>query len=368
MTVLLLGITVPLVSFVVIRTVPFLLKKPASPQVLNASIVSQKDQWATTQLSRLTIREKVGQLFMFPLGRVMDSSASADTLAAIQPGGILISGRHTKNEVASITASLSRVPFFVKPVVALDAEGGVVERIIDDNNPGAPALAKLADDAFCQTIASHAAMLAQIGIHLPFNTVADIGTPGGFIASRTFGESPRFVANRVKLAITCNKKTLTSVKHFPGHGRTPVNSHREIPIIALPLAEWRTSDARPFEEAIRAGVDTLMLGHLQFPDIASEPASLSPTWIQKARDMGFDGVIITDDLGMLEPKKNPLQTLDEAIAGGADMLLYMDTAADPNVLYDHALTKIQQGLLSEKELDSRVTRILRMKYHVATER
>ena len=92
-----------------------------------------------------------------------------------------------------------------------------------------------------------------------------------------------------------------TLKHFPGHGMVFADSHRTIPTADLTYDQWRTSHALPFIAGIDAGVELVMTGHIRVPAVSKDPASVSDDWISILReDLGFEGVIITDDLRMLQ--------------------------------------------------------------------
>ncbi|WP_309472629.1 glycoside hydrolase family 3 N-terminal domain-containing protein, partial [Microbacterium sp. H6] len=114
-------------------------------------------------------------------------------------------------------------------------------------------------------------------------------------------------AERVAAATTAQEQFVAStLKHFPGHGAAPGDSHRAIPSSTMGREEWRATEAVPFEAGIDAGASLLMYGHLAYTEIDPLPASLSPVWHDIAREeLGFTGVAVTDDLGMLLSSGDP---------------------------------------------------------------
>ncbi|NKF31944.1 glycoside hydrolase family 3 protein, partial [Pseudomonas sp. BGM005] len=126
-----------------------------------------------------------------------------------------------------------------------------------------------------------------------FGTVADVtADPSSFIHGRALGTDPRSSADRVAAATDAQEQFLAStLKHFPGHGAAPGDSHHAIPRTTKTLEQWRASDAIPFAAGIDAGASVLMFGHLAYTAVDTAPASLSPRWHEIARDeLGFDGV------------------------------------------------------------------------------
>jgi beta-N-acetylhexosaminidase len=161
---------------------------------------------------------------------------------------------------------------------------------------------------------------------------------------------------------------LTTVKHFPGHGRTKLDTHVTVPEIKIDYEKWEDTDAKPFKVAIENGVDFVMMGHLIYSKIASEPASLSKEHIQKVRDMGFEGVITTDDLGMLEASDHDAyESLDKAINSGIDMMLYVRTEENSEDLYQHAVESMIKDKKMENRINESVKRILKMKFQLLGE-
>src|SRR4030095_14407122 len=128
---------------------------------------------------------------------------------------------------------------------------------------------------------------------------------------------------------------LSTLKHFPGHGAAPGDSHDSVPTAPLTVEQWRAGPAIPFEAGIDAGAELVMTGHLAYPAIDAAPASLSPEWHRILREaLGFDGVVATDDMLMLQATARPEyadpgETAARAIAAGSDLLLYV-LPADPS--------------------------------------
>src|SRR3546814_6033834 len=121
-----------------------------------------------------------------------------------------------------------------------------------------------------------------------------------FIFRRALGVDPAGAAERVGAAVAGEAgRVASTLKHFPGHGAAPGDSHAGIPETGETLDEWRDSDALPFAAGIDAGAPLLMYGHLRYTAVDPAPASLSPEWHRIAReDLGFPGVSVTEDLGV----------------------------------------------------------------------
>ena len=189
---------------------------------------------------------------------------------------------------------------------------------------------KSEEPAAAQTaFAARAQLLDDAGIDINFGVVADVPrSDGSFIHSRSYGTDPQAVADRVAAIVAGERgRVATTLKHFPGHGAAEGDSHHSIPTTGMGLAEWRTVDALPFRAGIDAGAELVMMGHLRFTEVSPLPATLSPEWYGVLRDeLGFEGVAVTDDLGMLlssgDPAyADPVANAVTAVAAGADMVL-----------------------------------------------
>jgi beta-N-acetylhexosaminidase len=250
-------------------------------------------------------------------------------------------------------------------LVSLDQEGGIVTRLWDDPAPDAPTLGTLTLEEISEFARQRAELLASYGFDLNFAPVADVAfAPDSFMAGRTFGDDPEWVAECVVAYLNGVKGShvLHCVKHFPGHGRVSVDSHQALPVLDVDPDTWVSADALPFAAALADGVPMVMLGHLAVPMWDDLPASLSPVAVAVLREsLGFDGVIVTDDLfmGALSAWQ-PLEIIDMAIAAGVDLLLYVDVPDDPEVLVDHVVSQVALGEISEERITESARRIIAM--------
>jgi beta-N-acetylhexosaminidase len=182
---------------------------------------------------------------------------------------------------------------------------------------------------------------------------------------RSFGSDPAAVAAKVAAVVAGSRRTrlLSAAKHFPGHGRTPLDSHLALPEVELSFNDWLKTDALPFRAAVEAGVPLVMLGHLRFRHWDDAPTSLSKPTVDVLRDvLGFGGVVVTDDLGMAAlAGLDPFAVVDQAIAAGVDLLLYATPTAPPEELIAHLRRRVEAGEVPLARLDESVRRVLRLK-------
>ncbi|WP_256935001.1 glycoside hydrolase family 3 N-terminal domain-containing protein, partial [Microbacterium sp. BF1] len=246
-------------------------------------------------------------------------------------GGFILMGANipaSEAELQALTAALTVDPT-LPPLIAVDQEGGLVSRLNGDDHAASTSLKGLPVSETSAAFAARGSLVARAGITVNFGTVADYtADPGSFIHGRALGTDPAGAAERVAAATGAQEQFLAStLKHFPGHGAAPGDSHHAIPSTTMGLEEWRATAAVPFAAGIDAGASLLMYGHLAYTAVDTLPASLSPTWHEIARDeLGFTGVAVTDDLGMLlssgDPAyADPVANGVAAIAAGNDLVL-----------------------------------------------
>jgi beta-N-acetylhexosaminidase len=272
---------------------------------------------------------------------------------------------------AALTAGLATDPA-LPPLIAVDQEGGVVARL-PDAGPSARALGKLPPEASRQAFAERAALVASAGFDINFGIVADNSPdPNSFIASRVFGLDAASAAARVSEAVAGEKGVvLSTLKHFPGHGGAPGDSHHLIPETAMSVDQWRATQAPPFEAGIAAGAELVMMGHLRYTAVDSAPASLSPEWHRILReDLGFEGVIVTDSMSMLQDSGEPAFTDPytnglAALAAGADLLLYAGPL-DAGAMSARISAAVADGTIPASRLADAAGRVLELRRSVAT--
>jgi len=208
-----------------------------------------------------------------------------------------------------------------------------------------------------------------LGVHQIFAPVADINNnpDNPVINTRSFSEDPHKVAQYATAFIHGVQSTglMATVKHFPGHGDTNVDSHYALPVLSLSWERLNEFELSPFRAAIQAGVGSVMSAHIAFPELAEEPrrpGTLSPAMLNGVlRDsLGFEGLIVTDALEMrgISANYRPGEALIMAIQAGADILL-----APRNVLHalDEAEKALRNGDLSMEQVDRALNRFLSVK-------
>jgi beta-N-acetylhexosaminidase len=186
-----------------------------------------------------------------------------------------------------------------------------------------------------------------------------------------FGADAASVSERVAAAVAGERGVvLSTLKHFPGHGGAPGDSHALIPVTAMSLEEWRATQAPPFQAGVDAGAELVMMGHLRYTAVDAAPASLSAAWYGVLRDeLGFDGVAVTDDLSMLEASgeaayADPAANGVAALAAGADLLLYVGPV-DTGALAARIADAVESGAIPAQRLADAARRVLELRRSVA---
>lgn len=317
-----------------------------------------------------TLEQMAGQMIVvgFQGDDVDDASVAAlrEELAASQLGGVMFLKTNVKNlaSVAAMNQAFREASPELLPFITLDQEGGSVERLTSDVGfaeiPSAASIAASKSPAEAEKIyAGMAASIASLGFTVNFGPVADINLNSNnqVIAKfgRAYGTDSAKVAAYDEAFITAHHAAglLTSLKHFPGHGSSTADSHEGFVDIT---DTWKPEELAPYRALLAKGdVDFVMVGHLYHADYsdagAQVPASLSPQWITGVlRDqLGFDGVVISDDLemGAIRQHFTLQQTVIMAVRAGMDVLLFSNTAKYRPGLAD----EIRAILVAEAEVD-----------------
>lgn len=276
--------------------------------------------------AEIPLEIRVGQL-MFPLVTQRDLPAAAALAESGLIGGVVLIG-NPNAQIASDIAEIQNRSLLGPIIVAVDEEGGRVQRLADLTStlPSANSVAQERTLAEAQELArSHAAAIGELGFTMNLAPVVDLDN-GGFIRSRSFGDDVDVVTDfGFATADGILEAGLTPVvKHFPGHGRG-TDSHTGLPTLPN-LDVLRADDLIPFVRAVERGDLPIMIGHLVVPDLTNgKPATLSPEAVQGLlRDeLGFDGLIMTDAFNMdaISATTNNADAAEQSIAAGVDLVM-----------------------------------------------
>ncbi len=341
-----------------------------------------------TTLASMSVEEKVGQLLMpavFGTGseltdgeRRLNLSAHGyatpeEIVEAYKLGGVIYLENNVESaqQLKTMSGQLQTAAANstgVGLLVAIDQEGGRVSRISDEVTSFPPA-SDLAGDPRVVREASYVTgqQVQQQGVNVILAPVADVLEPGevSFIGNRSFGDDPALVATMVAAAVDGLQQSgvAAAVKHWPGHGATSLDSHKQLPTLDVDRALWEQRELPPFSAAIDEGVAIVLVGHLALPqlDPSGDPATVSPVLIDGLlrQDLGFDGVVMTDALNMGAVANIPRGDLAVAsINAGIDVILIPPSLS---AAAGGLLDAVASGAITEERLDLSVTRILRLK-------
>lgn len=307
----------------------------------------------------MSLEDKIASLLVMGMDGT-DPAALGTFASTYKLGGFILMGTNIPASDATLraeTAALRGNDLMLPRLVAIDEEGGTVKRLPGDTFASGLTLKGLPPAATAQAFSERSAMVRSVGVTLNFGIIADTTTnKKSFIYDRVLGATPAVAAANVDAAVRASSgQTLSTLKHFPGHGETAADSHQTIPVIATSYPNWMKRDKPPFAAGIAAGADVVMMGHLQYSAVDSRPASLSKKWHDVLREtLGFKGVIITDAMGMLRDSKNPayvdaVKNAVAALQAGNTMLLYVtDPVANPKILVDGIAAAVKRGDISEQ--------------------
>ena len=325
-----------------------------------------EEKFISEQLSAMTLEEKVGQLFFVHC----PAENAAEDAANYHLGGILLFGRDFKDKsaeeiqanIASYQAAAS-LPLFI----GVDEEGGSVCRVSSQKQlrstryRSPQKLYKTGGlDAVLAEDAERNALLSSFGINVNFAPVADISTnPNDFIYDRSLGQDAATTAHIIEAVVTqMGQQNMGSVlKHFPGYGNN-VDTHTGIAVDERSLDSFRTNDFLPFAAGIEAGAPFVLVSHNIIKAAGDDlPASLSPAVHELLRaELDFSGIILTDDLAMeaVEAYAEDGSVAVLAVLAGNDMIV----TADYHNQIPLVLEAVENGTITEGQLDAAVTRIL----------
>jgi beta-N-acetylhexosaminidase len=257
-------------------------------------------------------------------------------------------------------------------LVGVDQEGGVVERLQTGVTRFPTFMSAGAADDAALTRSAYAAgarELRGLGFNVDFAPVADvtIGPADPIIGSRSASSAPRLVAEQAVAAARgfAAGGVVPVVKHFPGHGSVTDDSHLTLPVQERSLARLRRTDLLPFRRAVEAGLPAVMVGHLDVRAVHPRmPSSLSRRVVTGLlrRDLGFDGVVVTDSLEMaaVTGRYGSAESAVRALRAGADVLLM---PPDPRAARDGIVRAVRRGALSRERLRQAAARSIALALH-----
>lgn len=328
------------------------------------------ERWVDSVYNSMTERERVAQLIFPKVVPALSQSSKANIKRLVgdnQVGGLLYTSGSLKQyiEITNYAQSLAKVPV----LMTFDGEWGLAMRIGDTPKfPCNMALGAINDTSLMRRYGREMAREMKLtGLHVNFAPDIDVNSNprNPVIGYRSFGEDPNRVAKLgTAYALGLEDCGIQAVgKHFPGHGDTNTDSHKERTIVNHSLDQLNNIDLRPFKDYINAGLSGVMTGHIVVPvlDNSERPASLSYKMTTELlrKQLGFEGLIYTDAIEMKGAKYKNVNRSVEALKAGADVL---ESMHNPVETIDAIMAEVKAGRISKALIEDRCKRVLRYKY------
>lgn len=336
----------------------------------------QENQSISKEVSKMDLEEKIGQMiFAGVSGTTMDTGAEK-LINQLHVGGIIFYKNNFENPKQTVelvnqikAENSSNIPLFL----GVDQEGGRVTRLPGalTNFPPNKRIGEVNSPEFSYKIGSLLGYeLKEFGLNLDFAPVLDINSnPNNpVIGDRAFGNNLEIVS---KLGIETMKgiqsqKVIPTIKHFPGHGDTSVDSHLELPIVNKTLKELMELELIPFKRAMDEGAEVVMVAHMLIPELdKNNPASISKVVMTEVlrRQLSFTGVIITDDMtmGAIVEHFDIGKAAVESVKAGSDIILVGHGYDNVEKIQIALKDAIEKGEISEQRINESVERIIKLK-------
>ena len=304
--------------------------------------------------------ELVGQLIHITIPGTVPNDEVKQEMDSILPGGVILFGKNF-GKVADTIALTKGLQEFSKAnklpplFISTDQEGGRVRRVQDGVTqfPGAMALGQTKNPALSELVGFVTGYeLKKVGINLVLAPILDVNNNplNPVINTRSFGSNLETV-NRTAIYYELGGRKsgiLTTVKHFPGHGDTTVDSHLGLPIIQKTLEELEKLELVPFQKAIENGADSVMTAHILYPKIDPKyPATLSKIFLTDIlrKKLGFQGLISTDAMEMHAISKNyeKDQPATLSLLAGSDIILLTSYGESARKIKAEVLKSYKEG-------------------------
>lgn len=349
-------------------------EKPKTTETSFVSFINQEHAWVDSVFNSLTPKERIAQLFMVRAHSNLGQSY-IDSVARVieeeQLGGVVVFQGTPEGHVEMINRyqKLTKVPL----LTSIDGEWGLGMRLPDEaiSYPYQMTLGAIQEDELLRKMGNEIGKdLKRMGIHFNFAPTVDINNnpKNPVIGFRSFGDDKYKVTDKSEAYTNglMDEGVLASIKHFPGHGDTDVDSHFDLPQLNFTRERLDEVELFPFKELIDRGAPSVMVGHMHIPALDDEPhvsSSISRKIITDLlkNEMGFKGLIVTDAMSMKGVRKHfPGTEADvRTLQAGSDLLELSENSGKAIAAIEEALAA---GELSQEEVDEKVKRVLATKY------
>lgn len=357
-----------------------------NPTVHHTSVVAieypeqNQDETAVTvpeMVENMSTDEKIGQMIFAGIEGTEPNSKTDSLITQYKVGGIIFNGKNLKSPMQTLRYlndikrknSQNRIPLFF----GIDQEGGRIAKLPGElmEIPSNLEIGSINNPSFSYELGRTLGELVHAyGFNVDFAPVLDVNSnpTNPVIGDRSFGDNPEIVS---KLGIQTMKglqavNIISTIKHFPGHGDTSVDSHLELPMVNKSLSELEMLELVPFKQAIKEGADVVMIAHILLPQIDSEyPSSMSKPVISDLlrNQLDYDGVVITDDLTMeaITDQFDIGLAAVESVKAGSDIVMVAHGYQNVLTVIAELKKAVEQGDIPEDQINESVTRILHLK-------
>lgn len=323
-------------------------------------------EWVKNTIKNMTLEEKIGQLFL-PIG-LTTNKEYLDQLVSYHIGGLFFRPLEALEvqKVYKYVQEKSKIPLLTAANLEEGGNGATIDGTAYANQMAIAATQNF-DNAYIlgQISATDA---KEVGVNWGFSPVCDIdfNFRNPITNVRTYGDQPNKTIEYAKRYIKAfhDNNLMTSIKHFPGDGVDERDQHLLTSINSLSLPAWKKTYGKIYQALIDFGTKAVMVGHIAFPAYSGDtmPATLSPKLLEGLlrKDLGFNGLIITDSTAMAGfcSAMSRRQAIPYAIQAGCDMILF-DRDLEEDIQY--MKKGLEEGILTESRLNDAIERILATK-------
>lgn len=350
-------------------------------EAMNAALAGPAErhrQEAEELVDEMSTEQKAGQVLVGEY-QGTDTASAAELVQELRLGGMIVMGTNVPEgadgaDTEALAQQLEAIQGAAEDrgfpaIISIDQEGGLVTRVGDPLTewpaPMAHGAVYQGTESVWSASQAHRFMgeeLAELGFTVDFAPNADVtlGASDPTMGSRAFSSDPQAVSelSLQSLRGLADAGVAGSAKHFPGHGSVSEDSHYTLPVQDSSLEELQARDWAPFAEVIEAGAPMIMMGHIEVPALESGVASsLSEPAYQQLRDMGHDGVVVTDalNMGAIVNTYGADQAPVSALAAGADLLLM---PSDVRGAHSAVVEAVETGEVPQERLDEAAERVV----------
>ncbi len=323
----------------------------------------------------ISLKTKIFQLFILGLeGKSLDENKNLIYALENGLGGVIFFTQNIFDRLQFKTLINDiKSKALISPFLSIDQEGGRVERTENIYSGKKYLSQKFAfekgEDFLINQTHEILQELEKFGINLNFAPCIDVNTnpDNPIIGERAFSSETCEVVQGFKIVKSVYDKTniLPCVKHFPGHGDANADSHKTLPEINLSLEEFEEKHIKPFEIAIKDGIKMVMVAHLHCKCFDSEqiPASLSQNVIENylIKKLGFEGIVISDDMCMKGVSGDCVETLIKALCSGINMFIYRNSYDETLNLIEDLYKIAQKDAVLREKIENSYEKIIHVK-------